>query len=297
MKKKVFIILSIVFIFIIIAFGFQGIYKSEKPFYLEDKYYGKNNITEIKIDELNQFIEKKESFAVFIYQPMCVTSSDFESVLSEFLEDNQISIYKIAFSNIKDTDIGKSVKYYPSFLIYNNGKMIDFLEADKNEDVKYYTSKDEFKNWFTKYVKLKNSSSFNSNSSNNTPNISEENNLPKDVNIENVVREDNKVNIYFFWGNGCPHCALEFAFFESIKEKYGDYYNLYTFETWYNEENAKLIYTFAESMGDKVTGVPYTIIGDKSFTGFGDKYKNDFINAIEKQHKNSYDVYFDKIKK
>lgn len=54
-----------------------------------------------------------------------------------------------------------------------------------------------------------------------------------------------------------------FEFFESIKEKYGDYYNLYTFETWYNEENAKLIYSFAESMGDKVTGVPYTIIGDK----------------------------------
>lgn len=58
-----------------------------------------------------------------------------------------------------------------------------------------------------------------------------------------------------------------------------------------------LIYTFAESMGDKVTGVPYTIIGDKSFTGFGEKSKNDFISAIEKQYKNSYDVYFDKIEK
>ncbi len=267
MKKKVITILSIAFTLMIIAFGFKVTDKSGKTFYLEDNYYGKNNVTEIKNDELKQLIDNKESFAVFVYQSMCVTSSDFESVLSDFLEDNQISIYKIAFSNIKDTDIGKSVKYYPSFIIYNKGKMIDFLEADKDEDVKYYTSKDEFESWFTKYIKLKNSSSFNSNSSNNTPNISEENNLSKDITLENVIREDNKVNIYFFWGNGCPHCAEEFEFFESIKEKYGDYYNLYTFETWYNEDNAKLIYSFAESMGDKVTGVPYTIIGDKSFTG------------------------------
>jgi len=49
-------------------------------------------------------------------------------------------------------------------------------------------------------------------------------------------------------------------------------------------------------MGDKVTGVPYTIIGKKSFTGFGEKSKINFIQAIESQYKNSYDVYFDQIK-
>lgn len=297
MKKKVVIFLSILIVLFVTIIAILLTNKGEKTFYMEDKYYGTNNMTEIKIDELNKLIDKKESFAVFIYQPMCVTSSDFESVLSDFLKDNQISIYKIAFSNIKNTDIGKVVKYYPSFIIYNKGKIIDFLEADKDEDVKYYSSKDGFKSWFTRYVKLKNNSSYNSNDSNNAPNISEENHLLKEVNLENVVKEDNKVNIYFFWGNGCPHCAEEFEFFESIKDKYGDYYNLYTFETWHNEENSKLIYTFGESMGDKITGIPYTIIGDKSFTGFEERYKNDFISAIEKQHKNSYDVYFDKIKK
>ena len=34
--------------------------------------------------------------------------------------------------------------------------MIDFLESNKDEDVNYYTSKEGFKKWFTKYVKLKN---------------------------------------------------------------------------------------------------------------------------------------------
>lgn len=295
MKKEVIICLSIILVLIITIIAILLPNKSEKTFYLEDNYYGANNMIEIKIDELNKLIDKKESFAIFIYQPMCVTSSNFENILSDFLKDNQISIYKIAFSNIKNSDIGKSIKYYPSFIIYNKGEMIDFLEADKDEDVDYYSSEERFESWFTRYVKLKNSSSYNA--SNNTPNVSEENNLLKEVNLENIVKEDNKVNIYFFWGNGCPYCAEEFEFFECIKEKYGDYYNLYTFETWYNDENAKLIYTFAESMGDVVTGIPYTIIGNKSFTGFGDKNKSEFISTIEKQQENNYDVYFDKIKK
>lgn len=297
MKKKVITFLSIIFVLIIIAIIISVTNENTKTFYLEDNYYGKNSITEIKNDELNQLIEKKESFAIFVYQPMCVTSSDFESVLSKFLEDNQISIYKIAFSNIKDTDIGKSIKYYPSFIIYNKGKMIDFLEANKDEDIIHYSSKDGFESWFTKYVKLKNRSPYNTNSSNNTANISEENILSKEINLENIVKENNKVNIYFFWGNGCPHCEEQFEFFESIKEKYGDLYNLYTFETWYNEENAKLIYIFAEAMDDEVKGVPYTIIGNKSFKGFSKNYKKDIIDAIESQVQNSYDVYFDKINK
>lgn len=297
MKKKVVLWLAILFVLFVTISVILFINKREKAFYLEDSYYGTNDMIELKNDELNKLIDKKESFAVFIYQPLCITSSDFENILSQFLEDNQTRIYKIAFSNIKETDLGKSVKYYPSFIIYNKGKMVDFLEADKDEDVRYYSSKDEFESWFTRYVKLKNSPSSNTNASTNSSNVSEENDLLKDINLEDVIKQDNKVNIYFFWGNGCPHCEEELEFFESIKEKYGDYYNLYTFETWYNEENAKLINIFAESMGEKVTGVPYTIIGNKTFKGFKEEYKSDFINAIEKQHKNSYDVYFDKIKK
>lgn len=297
MKKKVIISLSILFILTIAIGAILISSKGKKTFYLEDNYYGTDKITEIQIDELNQLINDKKSFAVFVYQPMCITSSNFESILSGFLADNQIGIYKIAFSNIKDTDIGKLIKYYPSFIIYNKGKMVDFLEADKDEDVDYYSSKDGFERWFTKHVKLRSNSSYNHSSSDDTLNGSDQNNILKEVNLDNVVREGNKVNIYFFWGNGCPHCAKEFEFFESIKEKYGEYYNLYTFETWHNEENKKLLYTFATNMNDKVTGVPYTIIGNKTFSGFGEKSKENFINAIENQYKNSYDVYFDKIKK
>lgn len=296
MKKKIIISLSIIFVLIIVSVIVLITNKEEKTFYLENNYYGTSKMTEIKTEELNELIDNKESFAVFVYQPMCITSNDFESVLFDFLNNNKINFYKIAFSNIKDTEIGKSIKYYPSFIIYNEGKMVDFLEADKDEDVEFYTSKDGFEKWFTKYVKLRDNVSDEIKSSNDKI-IEEENNILSDVTLEDVVKEDNKVNIYFFWGNGCPHCEKEFEFFESIKEKYGEYYNLYTFETWYNEENAKMLSTFAKSMGDNVKGVPYTIIGNESFEGFSENSKSEFISAIENQYKNGYDVYFDKIKK
>lgn len=295
MKKKIIIFISIL-ILIISVIVFWFINKNQKPFFLENDYYGGSKITEIEFNELNELVENKKSFVIFIYQPMCVTSANFESVLNEFLKENQISIYKISFANIKDTYLNKYIKYYPSFIIYNKGKIVDFLEADKDEDVSSYTSKDEFKNWFTKYVKLKDINYKESDFILNEPK-KEENNYQEDVNFQNIVKEDNKINIYFFWGKGCPHCEEEFAFFNSLDEEDKNRYNLYTFEIWYNEENAKLVHIFAQEMNDTVTGVPYTIIGNKSFKGFGKNSKEEFINAINKQYKNSYDIYFDKIKK
>ena len=266
-------------------------------FYLEDKYYSDSKFIEIETNDLNKLINNKESFVLFIYQPACITSSNFEQILYDYLETNHISIYKIPFSDIKNTTLSKSVKYYPSFAIFNNGKLIDYLDANSDEDLEYYESKEGFEKWFTNYVLLKqikeNKSDQNSKA--------KENNAQKEIstqeiNLNNVTYNENKVNIYFFWGSTCPHCKEEFAFFDEIKETYGKYYNLYTYEVWENPNNAEMMNKFAEALGEEVTGVPYTIIGDKSFKGFGESSKEEIMNAIKNNHQNSSDVYFDKIR-
>ncbi|MDO5568852.1 MAG: hypothetical protein Q4G04_01905 [bacterium] len=295
MKKKFIIIIPIIIVLTIIIYLLIFNNKST-AFYLENEYYKSSDIVEIKLNDFNNLIDSKESFGIFIYQPMCSTSSNFEQVIYDFQNQYQIKFFKIAFSSIKDTKNINFLKYYPSFIIYKDGQMIDFLEADKKEDTSIYQSVDSFKEWFTKYVKLKDTNYTPIDESQNL-NYSEDNSSIVDISLDNIVREENKVNIYFFWGNGCPHCEEEFAFLNSIEKEYGKYYNLYTFETWYDEENAKLLNVFATAMGDKVTGVPYTIIGDKSFSGFTSSYENDFKNAIINQYNNSFDVYFDKINK
>lgn len=89
--------------------------------------------------------------------------------------------------------------------------------------------------------------------------------------ILDVPVEEGKINIYFFYGDGCPHCAHEERFLEDFKETYGEFVNIYTYETWYNNKNASLMRKAKEEMGDPVSaGVPYTVIGEESFVGYGD---------------------------
>ncbi len=77
------------------------------------------------------------------------------------------------------------------------------------------------------------------------------------------------VNLYFFWGDGCPHCAQEEIFLEEMKIKYPEL-KVYDFEVWYNRENVKKMQEVAKILNASVNGVPLTIIGDKYFVGFGE---------------------------
>ncbi len=97
--------------------------------------------------------------------------------------------------------------------------------------------------------------------------------------------EDNKVNIYFFRGEGCSHCAEAEEFFESIQEEYGSYFKLVDYETWYNTENADLMEKVAEARGEEAQGVPYIIIGDQSWNG----YSTDYDDEIKSKIKEVYD--------
>ena len=300
-KKKLLLVISVLLLLSIIIFiTFKVL---NRNFYLDDKYYGNNEIYEIGIEEFNNLISNKESFGIFVYQPACTTSAEFEQVLYDFFKQNNMSIYKIKFSDIYEhTDF---LKFYPSFIIYKNGKMVDFLEADKDKDLKYYQSVDGFSEWFTKYVILKNIENNPSDNTNEDVEIENEKDTNEDktsasttnIKLDNITKEDGKVNIYLFWGDGCPHCKEEKLFLKSIENEYGNLFNVYEFEVWHNEENEKIMKEFGKAMDDNLTGVPYTIIGKESIKGFNDTKKEQILDAIINESKNNYDVYFDKINK
>ena len=153
MSKKIIILLS-VSIFLIASF-FMITYFSNKQFYLNDESYQKKELIDLNIDELNTKIKNKESFALLVYQPACSVSSNFCNVIDEFQSNNNISFYQISFSSIKEDSNFDFLKFYPSFIIYRKGKVVDYLEANKDEDIKKYTNVEAFETWFTTYIKLK----------------------------------------------------------------------------------------------------------------------------------------------
>ncbi len=115
--------------------------------------------------------------------------------------------------------------------------------------------------------------------------------LNKNAVLSDIKYSKDKINLYIFWGDGCPHCEEEFSYLEDISKDYKDYVRIYGFEVWYNKENAELLKTFSDAMGDEIKGVPYTIIGDKSYTGFDKNDVEDMIKQIKDNHNNSFDIY------
>ena len=106
--------------------------------------------------------------------------------------------------------------------------------------------------------------------------------------------ESKEVKVYFFRGEGCSHCAEAEAWFQSIEEEYGSYFEVVDYETWYNKENSELMQRVASARGEKAEGVPYIIIGNQSWNGFTQEYGSEMIERIksefEKDVKDRYDI-------
>lgn len=109
-----------------------------------------------------------------------------------------------------------------------------------------------------------------------------------------VQEEDNRVKIYFFRGEGCPHCADAEEFFNSIEEEYGQYYKILDYETWYNSDNAALLQKVGEARNEEISGVPYILIGDKSWSGYDDSFADDIKDNIKSEYEKAvadrYDI-------
>ncbi len=99
--------------------------------------------------------------------------------------------------------------------------------------------------------------------------------------IVGVIPEDDKINIYFFHKDGCPHCALEEDWLEEIIKEYSQDINIYDYELSISNQN----YDYFEKvckLFDKIPNqVPFTVIGDKSFSGFSDVTKSKIEKQIE----------------
>lgn len=91
-----------------------------------------------------------------------------------------------------------------------------------------------------------------------------------------------KLNIYFFRGDGCPHCAKEEEFLEDIKEKY-DYVDIHEYEVWYDKTNQELLGKVKKELNVDNSYVPFTVIGTKYFTGYNDNIGYQIENAVKEK--------------
>jgi thiol-disulfide isomerase/thioredoxin len=89
----------------------------------------------------------------------------------------------------------------------------------------------------------------------------------------------NRVVIYFFWGDGCPHCAVAKPYFESLAKKYPQI-DLRLYEVWYNAKNQEMFTEMAKQAGFEASGVPTIFIGPYHLVGYEARMNADIEAAI-----------------
>ena len=104
-----------------------------------------------------------------------------------------------------------------------------------------------------------------------------------------------EVNLYFFRGEGCPHCEEAEEWFKSIEEEYGSMFKIVDYEVWNNEDNSELMSKVAEARNEEASGVPYIIVGNKSWNGFdketmASEITDQIKSEYEKASKDRYDI-------
>lgn len=106
-----------------------------------------------------------------------------------------------------------------------------------------------------------------------------------------------EIKVYFFHGDGCPHCAEEEKVLSKIEKKYSNL-SIVRYEVWNNKDNAILMGKVGDAMDVDGSGVPLTVIGSSAFSGYSDSTYGTVLRAINyyQDDSNSYTDFVSKIK-
>ena len=107
--------------------------------------------------------------------------------------------------------------------------------------------------------------------------------------------EEDNIRLYLFYGDGCPHCAEEEKYLESIEDKY-DYLEIVKLEVWYDDSNASFLDEVLKSFDKNYRGVPINIIGNTIISGYGQTTGQKIERAIKFYHDNIYIDQVERIK-
>ncbi len=90
----------------------------------------------------------------------------------------------------------------------------------------------------------------------------------------------NKLVVYFFWGDGCPHCAAEKPFLAELAAQ-NPSIEIREYEVWNDKDNLDKFKAMSKAFGFEPSGVPTTFIGNQYWVGFNDTIQSQITSAVE----------------
>ena len=155
MNKKLIIIMITLVVLIAIGVTIILTYNNKEKFYIEDIYYNKSGLQDTTSKEIDKLIKNKKSFVLFTYNDFCSFSVPCDSVFEEASNKLNITILQIPYRDFKKTVLNKKIKYGPSVIIIKEGKVVKYLDAEKDDDKILYQDVKKFNTWLNKYIYTK----------------------------------------------------------------------------------------------------------------------------------------------
>ncbi len=121
---------------------------------LDNKYYNNGEFINVNSEELSSL--EDDSFILYTYNNYCAFAKPCEDVFKEFMTKYKIDFLSIKFEDFKNTKYYNKIKYAPSIIIINKGKIISYLDPNSDDDLNKYQDFNDFETWLTKYIEISN---------------------------------------------------------------------------------------------------------------------------------------------
>lgn len=170
-SNKKLVIFSIITLVFLALFGFV-FYKilEPKPIEVKEKIslsaeYKNTDGSQIEIaklvdedkfvDYFENIVKEKKDFVLYVSLPICNgDAAKFKEFVLDFERKNHISFYYLTSDYVKDTSVYETVKFFPSVIIYKDGKIVNYLKYDSDEDKEFYKSYEGFEKWIRANVEF-----------------------------------------------------------------------------------------------------------------------------------------------
>jgi len=94
-----------------------------------------------------------------------------------------------------------------------------------------------------------------------------------------LAQTEPPVTIYFFWGEGCPHCEEAKPFLEELTYRYPQV-QVEAFEIYNNPDNQTLFGAMAAAYGFEPRYVPTIFVGEEHWEGFADSLRESIETTV-----------------
>lgn len=106
--------------------------------------------------EIKELQDRKETFLLYIYLTGCPTCKEFQPIVKEFVETNDVRLYEISYNMLENDEniIREKIEYAPSIFIFVDGEIKAFLNPKSDEDYDKYKTLENLTKWISEYIDI-----------------------------------------------------------------------------------------------------------------------------------------------